>query len=146
MAGARDMPRHEPRRKDEECAGGKMQQRDRCHHLPYPVIPAKAGIQGPEASALALDPRFRGGDGKLLAWPSRIVGISSGADVETEAAHDAVPNQRRGEVTKAHAEDQRPGEIDPRAAVVDAALDPAGGALAAGKERGRTVPAIGHRR
>ena len=26
------------------------------------VIPAKAGTQGPEAAALALDPRFRGDD------------------------------------------------------------------------------------
>jgi hypothetical protein len=28
------------------------------------VIPAKAGIQGTEFEASALDPRFRGGDGK----------------------------------------------------------------------------------
>jgi hypothetical protein len=27
-----------------------------------PVIPAKAGIQGSKASAVALDPHFRGGD------------------------------------------------------------------------------------
>jgi hypothetical protein len=26
------------------------------------VIPVKAGIQGPKAPSLALDPRFRGGD------------------------------------------------------------------------------------
>ena len=26
------------------------------------VIPAKAGIQGPKAASLGLDPRFRGGD------------------------------------------------------------------------------------
>ena len=31
-----------------------------------PIIPAKAGIQGSEALAVALDPRFRGGDGKAL--------------------------------------------------------------------------------
>ena len=30
------------------------------------VIPAQAGIQDPSAPALALDPRFRGGDSKLL--------------------------------------------------------------------------------
>jgi hypothetical protein len=30
------------------------------------VIPAQAGIQGPSAPALALDPRFRGGDDKAL--------------------------------------------------------------------------------
>jgi hypothetical protein len=27
------------------------------------VIPAKAGIQDPQSPTLALDPRFRGGDG-----------------------------------------------------------------------------------
>ena len=31
-----------------------------------PVIPAKAGIQGAEIGAPALDPRFRGGDDKCL--------------------------------------------------------------------------------
>ena len=30
------------------------------------VIPAQAGIQDPDAPALALVPRFRGGDGKFL--------------------------------------------------------------------------------
>jgi hypothetical protein len=29
---------------------------------PSIVIPAQAGIQGPEVAAVALDPRFRGGD------------------------------------------------------------------------------------
>jgi len=29
-----------------------------------PVIPAKAGIQGPEGREVALGPRFRGGDGR----------------------------------------------------------------------------------
>jgi hypothetical protein len=33
----------------------------------WPVIPAKAGTQG-KRRAVALDPRFRGGDGKILGW------------------------------------------------------------------------------
>lgn len=66
--------------------------------------------------------------------------------MEAETAHNPIPDRRRGEIAKAHAEDQRPGEIDARPAAVDAALDMPGGTLAAGEKRGRAVPAIGHRR
>src|SRR5216683_1847827 len=72
--------------------------------------------------------------------------VSGGADVKVEIAQDAVADDGRREIAKAHAEDQRPGKINAGAAAVDATLDPPGGALAAGEERRRSVPAIGHRR
>src|SRR5258708_7947325 len=71
---------------------------------------------------------------------------SGGADAEAEIAHDAIADRRRGEIAKPHAEHQRPGKIDARAAAVDTALDSLRGALATGEERGRAVPAIGHGR
>src|SRR5260370_1706331 len=72
--------------------------------------------------------------------------VSAGADVEAEIAQDSVADDGRREIAEAHAEDQRPGKIDAGMAAVDAALDPPGGALAAGEALGRPVPALRHRR
>src|SRR5207244_237278 len=124
-----------------------------------PPIPPVAGLDPAthvfvrRGTGKDVDARDKPGQGAFFvatpvttSCPRGLRSFSGGADTEMEAAHDAVADQRRGEIAKAHAKDQRPGKIDARAAAVDAALDPPGGALAAGEKRGRAVPAIGHGR
>jgi hypothetical protein len=50
--------------------GKKKPGKIRLNGCRFPVIPAKAGIQGHRAVAVALDPRFRGGDEERDAYPA----------------------------------------------------------------------------
>jgi hypothetical protein len=48
------------------------------------VFPAKAGIQGPKASAVALDPRLRGGDGYRVHIMRSILSQALSGDLEQD--------------------------------------------------------------
>jgi hypothetical protein len=59
------------------------------------VIPAKAGIQGRKATAVALDPRFREGDDTLLIMLMSFRAGLLGRDVHLTRVHKAEPTSPR---------------------------------------------------
>src|SRR5258708_26525881 len=110
-AAAATPPGREGRRRQDATARARPLRR------PIPSFPRKRESKGLPFRRLPWTPPFAG---VTVGYCDSRHSFSCGADVEMEAAHDAVPDQRRGDIAEAHAVDHRPGEIDARAAAADA--------------------------
>src|SRR5436305_5945544 len=96
-----------------------------------------AGLARPPPQAPA---RPRGAASRVAITRSRR------PDSKTKTAQDCVADRGRREVAEAHAEHERQRKVDARSTAIDAAFDMPRGRVAADEKRGRTLPALGHRR
>src|SRR5438094_7764559 len=96
--------------------------------------PSSRPCARPRYAAAAARPSLPARDRRRVAAVEATPLRSRRADVEVHAAQDGVADDGRRHIAKAHAEHQRPWEMDPPRAAIDATLDPPRGAVGADQE------------